>query len=379
MDKFDIKIKKLNYSEFTENDQLNSWSLDDLTLNTENLIVGKNATGKTRTLSVIRSLAFVISQRSLVSNGNWHAEFEIRKDNKKSVLVYDLILNNQKVKKESLFLDDKPKLLRNEKESNLYSENEKKTIKIDPPDEKLVLHVRRDKTDFNFFEYLINWAMDLKAFSFGNTNVNTVDVPVNINDANNLLNTLNSVPSVLDNLKQDTVKKIIDEFNSLEYNVEDARANVNPQMLPYQGPKMLQIKEKGLPQYINQTDLSQGMYRAFALLVLLQYLIDNKIQATVLVDDLCDGLDYVRATKITKLIYTKTKNANIQFIASTNDSHLMNAVDLKKWNILNKINGNHVVAYNYANNSEVFDEFRTLGLNNFDIFTSDALAKLAKK
>jgi hypothetical protein len=92
----------------------------------------------------------------------------------------------------------------------------------------------------------------------------------------------------------------------------------------------------------------------------------------IIVDDLCEGMDYERASKLGKYIYDTLESKNIQFIATSNDSFLMNAVDVKYWNILHR-EGNKIHSYNVTNSKEKFDKFKKTVLNNFDLFSSDFL------
>ncbi len=50
-----MKLESIKYSELSS--ESNEWRLDEVTLGTNNLIVGKNATGKSKTLAVINDLA----------------------------------------------------------------------------------------------------------------------------------------------------------------------------------------------------------------------------------------------------------------------------------------------------------------------------------
>ena len=129
-----------------------------------------------------------------------------------------------------------------------------------------------------------------------------------------------------------------------------------------------------------QFNISSGMLRAFSLLVIIQYLLEEKTgeQKTVLIDDFGEGLDYERATKLAKLVFSKMKQNKIQFIATTNDYFLMNSVEIEYWNILQR-EWDKVKALNYINSKELFDKFRLTGLNNFDLFSSDFLKKENKK
>jgi hypothetical protein len=119
--------------------------------------------------------------------------------------------------------------------------------------------------------------------------------------------------------------------------------------------------------------MSQGMYRAIALLIIVEKFIANIENCTILIDDLGEGLDFERSKKLTKLLFEKTKDRNMQLIIASNDRFLINTVDIKKINFLERT-GHFVKAYNYENSKELFDEFQLTGLNNFDFF-SDQIFK----
>jgi energy-coupling factor transporter ATP-binding protein EcfA2 len=50
-----MRLKNVTYREFAGT--LQEWSLEDLSLQPSNLLVGKNATGKSRTLNIINGLS----------------------------------------------------------------------------------------------------------------------------------------------------------------------------------------------------------------------------------------------------------------------------------------------------------------------------------
>ncbi|MCP4106937.1 MAG: ATP-binding protein [Desulfobacteraceae bacterium] len=100
-------------------------------------------------------------------------------------------------------------------------------------------------------------------------------------------------------------------------------------------------------------------------------LIQNKAE-TIIVDDICEGLDYERATKLGKLLFKIFQAKNVQFIVSSNDSFLMDVIDIRYWNILVREN-NLIRVYNYKNSKDKFDNFKYSGLSNFDLFSSDYL------
>ncbi len=90
----------------------------------------------------------------------------------------------------------------------------------------------------------------------------------------------------------------------------------------------------------------------------------------ILVDDLGEGLDYKRATLLGKIIFDSCRTNKVQLIASSNDSFLMDVIDLSMWQILRR-HKSRVSTINNTNTPELFDEFSMTGLSNFDLFSSD--------
>jgi hypothetical protein len=363
-----MRLIKLNYDELTDNDSRNPWILNGLSLTDFNLIIGKNSAGKSRTVRVIVGLANIIALKSPLTDGTWHAEFE-EKDNGKTIrLIYDLKIVGRKVVSEKLLIDSDLKLERNGS-TKVHSETSNQFVQIEPPDDKLVLHIRRDKLEYKFFEYLVEWSLRVRGYEFSDVKAGDIHID---KDASSLIR-LNTAPQVTELLKPETLLNTISEFNSIGYEIENIEVN-KLNAAPFD-VKILDIKEKGIKYLINQKDFSQGLFRALALLIFINYLQEHNEASTILVDDLCEGMDYERATNYAKLIYGKIKDTNIQLIATSNDSFLMNVIDIDHWNIL--IRAETVVnAYNYSNSKAIFDEFKSTSLNNFDFFTSSYYVKL---
>lgn len=362
-----MKLHKVNYSQNMESKGKNPWSVMGLVFGDKiNLIAGKNATGKTRVISIVNNLAKNITQKNpILVNGNWKLEFKMED---KKILEYILIIEKNKVTKEEILINNKKKLYRNKK-AEIYSETQKEFIEIGPPADKLVLHVRRDEKEYPFLEYLIKWASSLKGFSFVKEGKN-IDIIGKIEN----LETLNAVPTVLEEKEMDgsLINTIITEFNLIGYQIEATKADVKPGLPP--NIKLLTLKEKGIKWWIDQSELSDGMFRALALLIIVNYLISKKETGTILIDDFCEGLDFERATKFTKLLLNKFKNTNIQLIITSNDENLINITDIKDWNVLVR-KYSKVRAYNYVNSKERFDDFIMTGLSNIDLLISDYVTR----
>jgi AAA domain, putative AbiEii toxin, Type IV TA system len=361
--KYDLSF----YNFFHEtNKEFNDWSLLDMQLEGNfNLLVGKNATGKSRFLSKISGFCdlvldsynedYVESFKEmwdlsfLKANGDL-LKYSLTTDMPPTYDGWDFFLN------ENLFLNDKQVLKREDDTALVYSMISQKNIEINPPDDALVIKARRDRKEFPFFEDIIKWVEGVNLYYF----------------AGNRYNSKESISKLFATLKPDAVKTLISDLNFLSYGVENILVKETRE-----GNTQIQelfIKERDVSKNISESDLSQGMMRTLGLLVFIENRLRNPKTSLIAIDDLGEGLDYERATKLGKLLVEKLENSNIQFIATSNDSFLMDVIPIKYWNILQR-DGNTVRALNYHNSKERFDKFLMTGLSNFDLFSSDYLMR----
>lgn len=366
-------IYKLDYKEYPNNKTHNSWSVDDLCFRDFNLIVGQNATGKTRTIYLLKNLAAIIKAQQVgLDEAQWEIEFKKSISDKKIYIKYNLEIHDREVIKEELQIDGELKLQRSKNKAKLYSENTKDFIEIAPPNNRLALHVRRDKKEFPYFELLVNWAENLNTFTFA-TRSTEIKIPRDENNVDATLAGLEAVPSILDKLDETQKENIIKELNEIGYAIESLKT-IQKGGVPIKIP-LVEFKEKGISHAFDQLMTSQGMFRTFALLVMVEYFQQQSKDAVILVDDLCEGLDYERSANLTSLLLKKVVSSKMQFIATTNDEFLMNEVPFEHWNILKRTRGK-VKAFNYENSKQVFDEMKLTGFSNFNIFSSNLIDKL---
>lgn len=338
-----------------------NWKVDNISFGKFNFIVGKNATGKSRLLALLNDLVRMfgkndggvnsIDYKAIDFDDNfqsfWHFTF-IDKDS--NVYDYQLQISFEEIIEEKLIYNKSLVLNRDKNKASIFSYRLNEFIDIAPPKKKLTSEVRRDEIDFPFFEKIIQWAekSEFIGFAYDHENLD------------------NKFDKHLGNLFKKLTKKEIDSITDsmiiLGYNIEkiskDRYENVY-------------IKERNNSSLISDDEFSQGMHRTMSLLAHIEYLLKQEV-SLILIDDLCEGLDYERATKLGKLLVEKLENSNIQFIATSNDSFLMDVIPIKYWNILQR-DGNTVRALNYQNSKEQFDKFRLTGLSNFDLFSSDYL------
>jgi predicted ATP-dependent endonuclease of OLD family len=146
-----MKLKSIQFSEYDGKPE--EWRLEDCTLSQINLIVGKNATGKTRTLNVIATLTDLLTgnMKPKDNSGNFTVIF----DNDGMEIIYRLIFSNYEVIKEELKQGDKLLLQRQEDgKGEIFVEQLGNALKFQPPPDELAVVSRRDAIQHPFLEHL---------------------------------------------------------------------------------------------------------------------------------------------------------------------------------------------------------------------------------
>jgi hypothetical protein len=353
-----MKIIKLSYID-------TNWEIKDLEFDNANLLVGKNSTGKSRTLSTIDLLYKMLTQkRNLNWGGKWEIVFQTAN---KDIIEYSFSTGYQKsgVTHEIIKYNGADVLKRDIPDSAIVKNSLTGTVDIIyPPADKLVLHVNRDVKKYPFLEEIVSWAEDSFGFKFGN-----ISSYARFNKQEyDLLTAVEDIPVLFKRLSEDHRQKIVEDMNDIGYNVENISVSERADIT------ILTVKENGINKTLPYYTLSQGMFRALAVLIYVEYLLSRKRPATIMIDDLCEGLDFSRATRLGKKIFSTCETNNIQLIATSNDGFLMDVVDIKYWNVLLR-KGKAVSAINIKNHPALFEEFKFTGLSNFDFFSSDYIRK----
>lgn len=373
-----MKLKSIDYTQFDDTDR--KWSLSGLTLGSVNLVVGKNATGKTRTLNLINGLGMLASGRKKpaeLTTGRYQTTFE--HDGRE--LHYTLEIKDKKVVTEEFKDGDRVLLQRGTGGAGIiYHEKEDKHFEFQTPETDAAVVARVDKIQHTFLEPLSEWGAGVRHYAFGQTMGQTV-IAILMNDApppdpadvNAVIALFRKGVKDFPIRFPEAVKR---DMNDIGYDIEDVGV-MPPTDMVIVGPSpvsvsplILYVKERDLPVVTQQTDMSTGMFRALAVIVHVNYAVIASRPSCILIDDIGEGLDFDRSLGLIKIIQRKTAESAVQLVMSTNDRFVMNGVPLESWAILQRTGGS-VKVRNFENSKEIFDKFKFTGLNNFDFLRYD--------
>lgn len=354
------------------------WTLEDFPLRNINLLVGKNATGKSRTLNIIRALGNLVAGdiKLQFKSGNYKVTF----DKNGEAITYLLQYEKSRIIREKLILGSDIKLDRGRNGAGkIWADKENKMMEFQAPDTELACVNRRDEKQHPFFEDLYQWGKASRHYFFGERmGRDCLAAFVKESEESQLdLKDTNLVVKIFSQGKkkfpQRFVQCIRSDMGTIGYEINDIKIG-SPKSLVFKGPmlqvpKGLILKEEDLPGLTEQPEMSQGMFRALSLIIQLNYSQLASIPSCILIDDIGEGLDYDRSTALIKLLIKKAKKSSVQLIMSTNDRFVMNNVPLEYWSVVHRLSNKSMV-YNYENAREKFEDFELTGLSNFDFFAS---------
>ncbi|RPI82676.1 MAG: ATP-binding protein [Nitrosopumilales archaeon] len=380
-----MKLTKIVYVELEGTPY--EWRLEESTFDEINLIVGKNAIGKSRTISIINGLAAILSRVKKISwlSGNYQVEF----DNMGKLIRYELEYKDRVVTHEKLVVNGDTKLIRG-KDGTGYIRAEELDIdgmKFQIPTDEVAAYSRRDMIQHPFLEALNKWGSSNYLFYFG-TDLGKSRLGLPFGESmvglKSSLYLPKNNPDVivyvllhgLDKYGTRYAKTIIKDMRQIGYDIDMVGVETPSNLIIEDGPIPIGIfvKERDLPSNTNQTQMYQGMFRALSVFIQINFAILDSKPSCFMIDDIGEGLDFARSSSLIKCLIQKSKKHKIQLIMTTNDRFVMNAVPLEYWIILHR-SGCRVRSFNDRNSHDMFEQFRYTGLNNFDLFTSNFFLK----
>ena len=365
-----MHLTSIKYDEFLGDPR--EWILAELAIDKVVLIVGKNASGKTRSLNVISGLAGLISsERDVFSSGNYDVNFVDGANN----YNYVLVMNEGQVVEERFSNNNEVLLERSQDGTgSLYATQINDRLRFKVPDNRLAIVAKRDEEQHSYLNPLHAWAENLIHHSFTDAQEKRTFITFAKEKikSRHKHHPIGLLKKGIDRFGNEYIESIIHDFTTVGYSISDI-AYVQPRdMEVVEGPLIycLSVQEEELLARTDQNHMSDGMYRTLSLIIKLNYFLYEQSDSVLLVDDVGEGLDFGRAKNLVKLIIDKSVGRNIQIIMTTNDQFIMNGIPIDYWAISIR-KGDKVSFVTHKTNPEEFERFKFIGLNNFEFFASE--------
>jgi energy-coupling factor transporter ATP-binding protein EcfA2 len=380
-----MRLKKLTYCQ--HEGQPEEWAIKNMTFDAVNLVVGRNAVGKTRAINVISGLAKLLSEKSEIK---WtDGQYDVVFDSDQKTIHYTLHYHDKSVAKEELTIGKRLYLTRGKDGSGkMYFDEEKIDLRFQTPLNEVASFARRDSIQHPFLEYLYDWGKNLVTYRFGKTmgqealllfhekeNFSQINIKETERVVRNFAAGMNQFRTQYTDLILDDMKKI--GYNLTEIDIgthKNVSIQSNIPIVSTQPIMGILVQEKELDSITYQTEMSQGMFRALSLVIQINYFLLLNQPGTILIDDIGEGLDFDRASSLIQVLVDKALKSKVQLIMTTNDRFTMNKVPIEFWTILDR-HKNTLHCYNYRNSKDIFDEFELTGLSNFDLFSTNFYLK----
>ncbi len=350
------------------------WHLQPMSLNKINLIVGRNASGKSRTLNVMYALARTISGKQPPSDGHFIANF-LHDDQqwRYELNVKDAVVVTERLDRENEVLLERSR----DGAGKIYAAQLDTKMDFQAPSNTLAASTRVDAIQHPFLQPLVDWANEFFYYPcHTELGKHVISIFVSngqqpdIKDFNQIVHVYRQGEKLFGKNFQ---ASIIADMKEIGYDLTDLGLSQPTTIQVHGGPGdilSLFVREVGVDALIDQFSMSIGMFRALAIIIHLNYGLYSGEAGTIAIDDIGEGLDFDRSSNLIALVIKKMKLSKTQLIMTTNDRYVMNGVNLAYWSVLLR-QGNEVFVLNSKNNKDLFDEFKFTGLSNFDFLAQN--------
>jgi energy-coupling factor transporter ATP-binding protein EcfA2 len=379
-----MQLKKIEYKQY-EGDK-REWTLEPASFGQINLIVGKNASGKTRILNVMVGLARLIAGKQQVLFETGDFKVTLVTPNGKS-LVYEVSMQNNLVNREYLRCGDNQYLTREGAgPGKIKTEPKGEMVDFQIKPNQLAIFSKRDSLQYPFLEEIAAWAEGTEHYEFatlfGPSAIGNPGVLVSMDQIKDSEKTLSRnfeqreilqllVAAAINKFGDSFKKSILADMNKVGYDLEDMGVGLLSDIKISPPPIGIWVKESDLHCNTEQNQMSFGMFRALSAVIRMNLSQFTSSPSAVFLDDVGEGLDFERSVGLIKTLIEKAEKGGFQLFMTSNDRFVMNEVPLKYWTVIIRM-GSLVKVKNYENSRDEFNKFEKLGLNNFDYFVANS-------
>jgi ABC-type lipoprotein export system ATPase subunit len=371
-----IRLNSIRYREHPGTPS--EWTIEGLTFGPINLLVGKNATGKSRALNIVGGLAkLLLSDRVAVDEAGYDVRFSVDR----TEVRYVLRLEKRRVREEKVYVGNELKLDRTDNNLRLFYTRLNDWVDHEPSPDEISASARKDKKQHPFLIWLHDWAQSVRHYNFG-TALGKDSIAIAVKTEGELPELddrdQNRVVDIFSRgrakLGPSFVDAVVADMRELDYPLSGidlaAPKNITLQVPIHGQLQAIKVREDGVGGEYNQYEMSQGMFRALSVLVQVNYSQMANRANCILIDDIGEGLDFTRSAKLIEMLRAKAKRSEFQLIMATNDQFVMNSVPLDEWSVLQR-HGSRVAVRNIHNSKNAFEDFRFVGMSNFAFFEMD--------
>jgi energy-coupling factor transporter ATP-binding protein EcfA2 len=382
-----MQLKKIEYKQY-EGDK-REWTLEPASFGQINLIVGKNASGKTRILNVMVGLARLIAGKQQVLFETGDFKVTLVTPNGKS-FVYEVSMQNNLVNREYLRCGDNKYLTREGTgPGKIKTEPKGEMVDFQIKPNQLAIFSKRDSLQYPFLEEIAAWAEGTEHYEFatlfGPNAIGNPGVLVSMDKIIDSEKTLSRnfeqreilqllVAAAINKFGDSFKKSILADMNKVGYDLEDMGVGLLSDIKISPPPIGIWVKESDLHCNTEQNQMSFGMFRALSAVIRMNLSQFTSSPSAVFLDDVGEGLDFERSVGLIKTLIEKAEKGGFQLFMTSNDRFVMNEVPLKYWTVIIRM-GSLVKVKNYENSRDEFNKFEKLGLNNFDYFVANSSRK----
>ena len=143
------------------------WLIDNVNLGEINLVVGKNSSGKTRTLNALSDLVSMITGKGTTATGP--VSYELLFKNSDNLMKYELSYDLETIHSERLYVGEELVMERGEEgKGKVKYEATPGSMYLDfeIPHDQLASYAKRDRLQHPFMETIHGWAVSLRRFNF---------------------------------------------------------------------------------------------------------------------------------------------------------------------------------------------------------------------
>lgn len=336
----------MKFKSISARNKITGWNVENIKFNPMlTLLVGASGVGKTKILNVIKTLVRIADGDSFnglewkvefEQNGHdyvWEGAFEVSSDVYK-VQLLDKENNKFSIETEVVkeIIGDKESVIVNRTSDKIiYNGNE--VVKLDKTQSVVELLKEESLIDPIHYGFRQCYSLDITE------NKNGATVAVVFSDkyeSDKLLIMLNEYLPPLDKFflyyknKSEEFDIICHKFQEIFHSVEEIDFTISKS---YGDLKMaiIKIKEKGVPHWIEQPNISSGMMRTLKQIITL---VSANKGDVIMIDEFENGLGVNCINELADLIMEP--DADIQVVMTSHHPYIINTIPVKDWKILTR-------------------------------------------